>query len=341
MVTGGNLSPAEARERVRRAGRADSDERGSLSSRVVDARAVTDATLDVERTAQLVHDAARRLELTAAGFRLLRVGNHIVMASLDDKVVARVRYLSRQPLEDHVAHHSRLEQLAAAGAPFVAPLCDPCRLSDGRIVTFWPMQSPAPSLSLEALVELAWRCHRIEASDALPVWDPEACFLTRWTNRVPLMEARGVPARVRAFLEVTLHRRLGALSECWADLGGEAQSRVLIHGDVYSPNVVCRGNGTLAFVDLDSVGIGPPEVDLSTVRVQYQRHDQEPHVVERIRAAYNGAVNERLLAEIYATDEINELVWLACLWGVVPGADQELIRRVDHWDDPTLRWQEF
>ncbi|MYB28275.1 MAG: hypothetical protein F4X38_03970, partial [Acidimicrobiaceae bacterium] len=198
----------------------------------MDARAVTDATLDVERTAQLVHDAARRLELTVAGFRLLRVGNHIVMASLDGKVVARVRYLSRQPLEHHIAHHSRLKQLTRAGAPFVAPLCDPCRLSDGRIVTFWPMQSPAPSLSLEALVELAWRCHRIEASDALPVWDPEACFLTRWTNRVPLMEARGVPARVRAFLEVTLHRRLGALSECWADLGGEAQSRVLIHGDV-------------------------------------------------------------------------------------------------------------
>jgi len=307
----------------------------------VDARAVADGELDVERTAQLLQDAARGLGLTVAGFRLLRVGNHIVMASLDDKVVARVRYLSRQPLEHHTAHHSRLRQLAAAGAPFVAPLCDPCRLSDGRIVTFWPMQSPASELSLEALVELAWRCHRIETSDALPVWDPEACFLTRWTTRVPLMEARGVPARVRAFLEVTLHRRLGALSECWADLGGEAQSRVLIHGDVYSPNVVRRGDGSLAFVDLDSVGIGPPEVDLSTVRVQYQRHDQEPHVVERIRAAYNGAVNERLLAEIYATDEINELVWLACLWGVVPGADQELTRRVDHWDDPTLRWQEF
>ena len=64
-------------------------------------------------------------------------------------------------------------------------------------------------------------------------------------------------------------------------------------------------------------------------------------MVERILAAYQGGVNERLLDEIYATDEINELVWLACLWGVVPGADQELTRRMDHWDDPTLRWQEF
>ncbi len=307
----------------------------------MDARPITHAKPDIERTAQLVHDAARRLDLAVAGFRLLRVGNHIVLGSLDDKVVARVGYLSRQPLEHHIAHHSRLKQLAAAGAPFVAPLCDPCRLSDGRIVTFWPMQSPAPKLSLETLVELAWRCHRIEASDALPVWDPEACFLTRWTTRVPLMEARGVPTRLRAFLEATLHRRLGALSECWADSGGEAQARVLIHGDAYPPNVVRRGDGTMAFVDLDYVGIGPPEVDLSTVRVQYQRHDQEPDVVERIRAAYHGAVNERLLAEIYAADEINELVWLACLWGVVPGADKELTRRVDHWDDPTLRWQMF
>lgn len=305
----------------------------------MDARAVADGELDVERTAQLVHDAARRLELTVAGFRLLRVGNHIVMASLDDKVVARVGYLSSQPLEHHIAHQGRIEQLAAAGAPFVAPLCDPCRLSDGRIVTFWPMQSPAPRLSLETLVELAWRCHRIEASDALPVWSPEACFLTRWTNRLPLIEARGVPAGVRAFLEATLHRRLEALGECWASFGGEAQSRVLIHGDTNPPNVVRRGDGTLALVDLDFVGIGPPEVDLSAVRLQYERHDREPDVVERICAAYQGAVNERLLAEIYATEEINELVWLACLWGVVPGADTELTRRVDHWDDPTLRWQ--
>ena len=307
----------------------------------MDDRAATDAELDVEQTAQLVHEAARGRELTAAGFRLLRVGNHIVMGSLDDKVVARVAYLRSQPLEHHTAHHNRIEQLAAAGAPIVAPLCDPCRLSDGRVVTFWPMQSPTGKMPLETLVELVSRFHRIETSDALPAWDPEGCFLTRWTNRVPLMEARGVPAHVRAFLKVTLHSQLEALSECWAAFGGEARRLVLIHGDAYPDNAVRRGDGTLAFVDLDYVEIGPPEADLSAVRLQYQRHDQEPQVSERIRAAYGGAVNDRLLDEIYATDEVNELVWLACLWGVVPGADAELVRRVDHWDDPTLRWQIF
>ena len=307
----------------------------------MDAGAVSYANLDVERTAQLVRDAAQGLELTVSAFRLLRVGNHIVMGSLDGKVVARVAYTSRRPLEYHAAHLGRIEQLAGAGAPMVAPLCDPCRLSDGRIVTFWPMCSPAGKVSLETLVALVRRCHRTETSAALTVWDPSVSFLTRWTDRVPLMEARGVPAGVIAFLDVRLHRRVEALSECWAGLRDDAHPQVLIHGDAYPPNVVRGSDRTLALVDLDYVGIGPPEVDLSAVQLQYERHDQEPQVRERIGVAYQGAVNDRLLAHVYAADEVIELVWLACLWGVVPGADTELIRRVDRWDDPTLRWQTF
>ena len=320
----------------------------SLSSRVVDVRAdigtdavTTDTGIDVERTARLVQDAARELELTVAAFRLLRVGNHIVLASRDDLVVARVAYTSRRPLEHHTAHLRRIEQLVEAGAPFVAPLRDPCRLSDGRIVTFWPMHSPVSELSLETLVELVGRCHRTEASDVAPLWDPSVSFLTRWTDRAPLIEARGVPASIRAFLGETLHHRVEELAECWRGLSGGAHAPVLIHGDAYPPNVVRRRDGSLAFVDLDFVGIGPPEVDLSSVRLQYERHDREPRVPQRIRAAYHGAVNDRLLALIYDADEVIELVWLACLWGIVPGADAELTRRFDHWDDPTLRWQLF
>ena len=118
------------------------------------------AELDVERTAELVRDTASGLGLTSAGFRLLRVGNHIVLASLDDRVVARVAYIFLRPLETHLALLRSVVQLAAAGAPMVAPLCDPCRLSDGRIVTFWPMHSPVDELPLETLVALISRCHR-------------------------------------------------------------------------------------------------------------------------------------------------------------------------------------
>lgn len=296
---------------------------------------------DVGRTAELVHDTARGLGLTDAGFRLLRVGNHVVLGSLDDKVVARVAYTNSRPLEYHAAHLNRIGQLAAAGAPMVAPQCAPCRLSDGRIVTFWPMHSSAGQVSLEALVELVSRCHRSATTGDLTVWDPTVSYLTRWAERLPLMTARGVPAHVHTFLEEVCHRRVEALAECWASLGGEDHSQVLIHGDPYPPNVVRLGDGTLALVDLDFVGIGPPEVDLCCLWLQFERHDQEPRVADRILAAYDGAVSDRLMARIYATDEVNELVWLACLWGVVPDADTELMRRVDGWHDPTLKWQEF
>ena len=303
--------------------------------------AATDAELDVEPTAELVRDTASGLGLTTAGFRLLRVGNHIVMASLDDKVVARVAYTIRHPLETHAAHVRRVQQLAAAGAPLVAPLCDPCRLSDGRIVTFWPMHSPVEELPLETLVALISLCHRAEPSESLVAWDPRVSFLTRWTDRLPLMKARGVPADVRDFLREMLHRRVDALSECWAGLSGEGHPRVLIHGDAFPTNAVRRDDGTLALIDLDYLGVGPPEVDLSAVRLQYERHDREPAVVDRIHAAYDGSVNDRLLAHVYAADEVIELVWLSCLWGLVPDADTELLRRVEHWDDPSVPWRLF
>ena len=223
----------------------------------------------------------------------------------------------------------------------VAPLCAPRRLSDGRVVTFWPMHSPTGQVPLEELVELIWRCHRSEATSDLTVWDPRVSYLTRWVERLPLMTARGVPNHVRTFLEEELHHRLEALAECWAGLSGEGHPQVLIHGDPYPPNVVRRNDGTLALVDLDFIEIGPPEVDLCCVRLQYERHDLEPRVPDRILTAYDGAVNDQLMAHIYETDEVNEVVWLSCLWGVVPGADTEVMRRVEHWGDPAVKWQEF
>lgn len=296
---------------------------------------------DVERTAELVRDAARGLELTAAGFRLLRLGNNIVLGSVDDQVVARVAYTSRRPLEEHTAYLNRISQLAAAGAPIVAPLCAPSRLSDGRVVTFWPMHSPAGPVALEDLVELVSRFHCFETTSDLAVWDPSVSYLTRWANRLPLMTARGVPTQVRTFLKEVFHRRVEALAECWAGLSGKAHPRVLIHGDPYPPNAVRLGDGTLALVDLDHIEIGPPEVDLCCLWLQFERHAQEPRVTDRILAAYDGAVDDQLMARIYATDEANELVWLSCLWGVVPGADTELMWRVDHWGDPTAPWRDF
>ncbi len=223
----------------------------------------------------------------------------------------------------------------------MAPLCAPRRLSDGRVVTFWPMHSAAGPVALEDLVELVSRCHRFEMTSDLAVWDPRVSYLNRWANRLPLMTARGVPAQVRTFLEEVFHQRVEALAECWAGLSGEGHPRVLIHGDPYPPNAVRLDDGTLALIDLDHIEIGPPEVDLCCLWLQFERYAQEPRVIDRILAVYDGVVDVQLMAQIYATDEANELVWLACLWGVVPDADTELIRRLDHWDDPSVKWQEF
>ena len=299
------------------------------------------AVVDGGATATLVRDAANAAGLTAANFGVLRIGNHIVLGSDDAAVVARVGYTRRRSLQYHVAHLRILAELAELGAPIVAALCEPCLLADGRVVTFWPMHAPAGRMSLSALVGLVSRCHRSVLVDGLAVWSPGRSYLTRWEDRSPLMEARGVPADVHAFLERELRGRVASLAACWRARSG-AHRQVLIHGDAHPDNVVRRrGDGSFALIDLDSVAVGPPEVDLSGVRLHYVHHNRRRQAVDRMRAVYGAALDGGLLARIYAADEAIDCAWLACLWGVVDGAADELVRRLDRWDDPSARWRAF
>ena len=79
--------------------------------------------------------------------------------------------------------------------------------------------------------------------------------------------------------------------------------KVVLHGDPYASNVVRRRDGHLALIDFDLLTTGPPEVDLSAVLMQYKRYDGLPRVLERITNAYGAAVDEQLLAHIFAADE--------------------------------------
>ena len=73
--------------------------------------------VDVDATATLVQTAAAAAGLTAARFEMVRIGNNVVFGSADLRVIARVAYTSRQPLQRHVTHLRAVAQLAAAGAP--------------------------------------------------------------------------------------------------------------------------------------------------------------------------------------------------------------------------------
>ena len=294
--------------------------------------------LDLDTLARLVQETAGGLGLTTAGFRLLRLGTQIVWGSIDNQVVARVSYMIDRPLERWSAELRIVESLAQRGAPLLTPLCDAQPLDDGRVATFWPMSEPVPHVELEDVVGLVLRCHAVELPAGVEPWDPTVSYLTRWRDRVPHIAARDVPAEVRDLVRERLHERVEALAARWATRH-RAHRTVVLHGDPYASNVVRRGDGRLVLIDFDLLATGPPEVDLSAVLMQYKRYDGLPRISERITDAYGATVDEQLLEHIAAADEAISNVWLACLWGVNPAAEEELQHRIRTSDDPDAVWR--
>lgn len=294
--------------------------------------------MDLDRLARLVDETAGGLGLTSAGFRLLRLGTQIVWGSMDNRVVARVAYMIDRPLERWSAELRIVESLARQGAPLLTPLCDAQSLADGRVATFWPMSDPVPRVGLEDVVGLVSRCHAVELLPGVEPWDPTESYLTRWRDRVPHLAARDVPTDVADLLSERLHERVETLAAYWARRQ-PASRRVVLHGDPYASNVVRRRDRRLALIDFDLLAAGPPEVDLSAVLMQYKRYDGLPKVVERITGAYGATVDEQLLGHIAAADEAISNVWLACLWGVNPDAEEELLHRIRTADDPDTVWR--
>ena len=298
----------------------------------------TSEGLDLDRLARLLHETAGGLGLTAAGFRLLRLGTQIVWGSIDNQVVARVSYMIDRPLQRWSAELRIVESLAQRGAPLLTPLCDAQPLADGRVATFWPMSDPVPGVGLEDVVGLVSQCHAVELLAGLEPWDATVSYLTRWRDRVPHLAARGVPTGVRDLVSERLHERVSALAAYCAPRQ-RAFRRVVLHGDPYASNVVRRGDGRLVLIDFDLLATGPPEVDLSAVLMQYKRYDGLPRVLARITDAYGVAVDEQLLGHIAAADEAISNAWLACLWGVNPAAEAELMHRIRTSDDPDSVWR--
>ena len=294
--------------------------------------------LDLDRLARLVDETAVGLGLTSAGFRLLRLGTQIVWGSMDNRVVARVAYMIDRSLERWSAELRIVESLAQRGAPLLTPLCDAQSLADGRVATFWPMSDPVPRVGLEDVVGLVSRCHAVELLPGVEPWDPTESYLTRWRDRVPHLAARDVPTDVADLLGERLHERVETLAAYWARRQ-PASRRIVLHGDPYASNVVRRSDRRLALIDFDLLAAGPPEVDLSAVLMQYKRYDGLSRVVERITDVYGATVDEQLLGHIAAADEAISNVWLACLWGVNPDAEEELLHRIRTSDDPDTVWR--
>ena len=297
--------------------------------------------VDIDLLAQMVQTKAYDLRLCDAPFRLLRLGTNVVLASGDDKVVARVPHTIDRTPDWLVEHLHIVESLARQGVPLLPPLCGAQILSDGQAVTFWPMGTARPPMTLVTLTDLLAQCHAHAPIALLEPWNPLSFHFGRWHELVPRMNARGVPRSIQDELGERLLGQVDALSTAWEAALSVGHPMVLIHGDPYPGNVVRSRNGELLLIDLDFIAIGPPEVDLAALLHYYRRTKPLPFAAERILSRCKLAVDTTLLNLINNANETITCAWLACLWGITPGADDELLRRMDDLDNPDLPWLDF
>ena len=300
-----------------------------------------DRTDDAELLAKMVQEKARDLNLCDAPFKLLRLGTNAVFGCTDNRVVARVPHIKVRSLEWLSEHLHIVHALVRQGAPLLAPICEVQTLPDGQTVTFWPMGTASPSMTPEALTDLLGRCHALTPSIPIERWNPEPSYLGRWRERLPRMQTLRVPTHIQEDLGERLATQVDALTERWAAARNACHPEVFIHGDPYPGNVVRMESGELKLIDLDFIAVGPSEVDLAGVLHHYTRHHTTPFVHHRVMSRCEVVVDQPLLQLICNANETITCAWLACLWGVTPGAAEEVQRRMLTLDDPDVPWLDF
>ncbi|WP_230416531.1 phosphotransferase family protein [Micromonospora tarapacensis] len=204
--------------------------------------------------------AAARAGLVADGARALRVGENGVVVLPAAGALARV--IPDESQFDHVRHELVVAKwLFSHDVPVVLPLVPAPVLVGGFVVSFWEFLANGGSADLVTLAGCLRRLHAIPTppTSLLTRLDPFARFEKRVAAATMLDDADSV------FLTELRDR----LAEQWRranfDLG-----EAVIHGDAHMDNLLQTRDGRAAFVDLETVAIGPPEWDLTLTALYHE-----------------------------------------------------------------------
>lgn len=282
--------------------------------------------------AVLVQATASAAGLGDGSYELLRVGTNVVYTNNEDRVVARVapKHETVELVGDRLQN---IEMLITAGAPVLGPFTTPLEIADGRVVTYWPLGEPNEQISLHDLAMLVAEWHQASPPLSLEMWTPGHQDGRRERMIAAGMEA-DVPAQALDFLLAEMHESRAELVEAWEDLP-HTHPVVPVHGDLYPGNVVVHNERTL-LIDCDFMCCGPPEADLAQLISHYQRTtDDNP---EDFIAAYGLPVDAQFLRRATRLRELDHGLWLASMWNVRVESREELMLRVEQWDDLSIRW---
>ncbi|WP_204293309.1 phosphotransferase enzyme family protein [Micromonospora gifhornensis] len=203
--------------------------------------------------------AGARVGMPVDDAQVLRVGeNGVVLLSgvgVLVRVVPGAGAVQRVRLEIAVA-----EWLASQGVPVARPVRSEPIVVDQHVVSLWEYLPGGHSADLVTLA----RCLRLLHGVPRPVG-----LLTRVSPfsrlREQLASAVGLDERDRAFL-----RELrDGLAVQW-DHATFALGEAVLHGDAHMENLLVTTAGRCAFIDLESVCVGPPEWDLTLSALYYE-----------------------------------------------------------------------
>ncbi len=280
----------------------------------------------------LVQSTASAACLGDGHFELLRVGTNVVYANDADRVVARVAP-PHETIELISNRLHNIELLIAEGAPVLAPISPAKKTADGRVVTFWPLGEPCEEIPLPEMAKLVAEWHQQTPPHSLERWTPGHQDGRR-ERMIAAGRKAGVPARALDFLLAEMHESRASLVQAWNALP-ETHPVVPVHGDLYPGNIVVHDDRTL-LIDCDFMCCGPPEADLAQLISHYRRTtDDDP---EDFIAAYGLPVDAECLTKATRLREVDHGLWLASMWNVRLDSRDELMLRVEQWDDLSVRW---
>lgn len=295
-------------------------------------------TSQLEQLANQLRQVSADIGLGSGDYQLIRRGTNDVFACRESGVVARVApdYFSQTEVESRLLD---CQELAAAGAPVLAPLISEAAvLPGGRYVGFWPLAEVEPRPDGHEMAEVLATCHRLAPPDRLSHWTPDLFVDRRWATLKTGVGA-GLPSDMAETLNDLFVDSLNQLKDL-CNRHYNPSDGLFIHGDTHHSNFV-RYRGRLVLCDPDNICRGPKEKDLANVWECCRRHYIEPEYWQQFKDNYRLGYNQKLLDILTRVQEIGGCMWMAQFWGPKPEARPAIAHNIETINQLDARWLDF
>lgn len=212
-----------------------------------------------EEAVTAVTSAATRAGIPAHDAAVVRIGENGVVLLPTARMLARV--IPRTTNGSDPRHEIEVANwLASQQVPVVRPARPEPIIIGQYVVSLWEYLSDSRPADLVTLARCLRQLHRVPPpAGLLPRLSPFDTFEER------LETAAGLSTDDRIFL-----RELrDDLARQWTG-ASFAHSDVVLHGDAHMENLLVTADGQQAFVDLETVCVGPPEWDLTLTALYYE-----------------------------------------------------------------------